>query len=113
MIIRDLWFKRGCPEKMKIHVKSTGEEIQVLDGLPVTLSPETNALFVRTSEARKRQLRQGQPVTLTRTCEACKREFQARRNTSRFCSARCRVALNRTKELSRRQAETAELLAAV
>ena len=72
--------------------------IQVLDGLPVTLTPEKNALFVRASEARKRELRLGQPVTLTRTCEACKREFQARRNTAQFCSFTCRKKFNRATQ---------------
>ena len=33
------WCRHGCPEKMTIHVKSTGETIILRDGLPVVGSP--------------------------------------------------------------------------
>ena len=36
---QNLWAQHGCPEKMTIHVKSTGETIILRDGLPVVGSP--------------------------------------------------------------------------
>jgi predicted nucleic acid-binding Zn ribbon protein len=40
-ILRDLWLKHGCPEKMTIHARKTGETIILVDGLPLQLVTET------------------------------------------------------------------------
>ena len=41
--------------------------------------------------------RNTQTVTL-RTCHNCKTKYEHTRSTSRFCSARCRVAWNRKRK---------------
>ncbi len=110
-ILTDLWCKHGCPERMTIRVKSTGETISLLNGLPVTLTAEKKPVLMPTSKAQNRGLRVSMPVTLTRTCEGCRTQFQAARETARFCSMACRKRVNRKLAEERRRLETAQLLA--
>ena len=35
-VFADLWRGYGGPQRMKIHISKTGEEITLIDGLPVT-----------------------------------------------------------------------------
>ena len=112
-IFTDLWVRHGCPKRMTIRVRRSGETITLLDGSPVTLSLKNNAVFMRTSEAQKRRARGSMPVTLTRTCKACKNDFRASRKTGRFCSTRCRVKFHRELESRRQHQETTELLVEV
>ena len=61
------WCRHGCPEKMTIHVKSTGETIVLINGLP--LEPT-----VKTTESRcsvcSRPLPQGREKYCSRTCSS-------------------------------------------
>jgi hypothetical protein len=110
-ILKNLWVKHGCPEKMKIHVKSTGETINLIEGSPVTLSTQNNPSLMRFSKAQNRGLMVRQPVTLTRTCEGCKTQFAAQRKTAKYCSARCRQKAKREQEAKRVRLEHERLLA--
>jgi predicted nucleic acid-binding Zn ribbon protein len=112
-VLTDLWVSHGCPEKMTIHVKRTGETIIPINGLPVTLTAEKKPLLMPTYKAQKRELRVPMPVTLTRTCEVCKNEFPANRETARFCSARCRVKFNRDQMAEHKRRETESLMASL
>jgi predicted nucleic acid-binding Zn ribbon protein len=123
-VITGLWLEKGCPERMKIHVKSTRETIFVLNGSLVTLTPKNKSLFMGTYEAQNRGLRVGQPVTLTRgseartdematrTCEACLGEIPAIRKSRRFCSPRCRVSAARDRKRARQVREVGALMTA-
>ena len=97
------WMKHGCPEKMTIHLKSTGETITLIDGLPVTLSAENNSALMPTSKAQKGELIVRQAVTLTCICEVCKTEFQANRNKAKYCSPRCRQRSKRNQDAQRQR----------
>ena len=112
-IFRDLWCANGCPEIMRIHVKSTGETIVLENGSPVTLTRKNNALFMGISEAEKRELRLPMPVTLTRVCENCKNEFLASRKAGRYCSPRCRVTAARERKRKHLASEADALVARV
>ena len=50
------WMKHGCPERMTICIRSTGETITLIDGLPVTLSTENNPVLMPISKAQKGEL---------------------------------------------------------
>jgi hypothetical protein len=52
-VLRDLRLERGCPEKMIIHVRKTGETIVLVDGSRVTPTPDGNPLSMRGSRAKK------------------------------------------------------------
>ena len=85
-ILRDLWLKPGCPERMTIRVQKTGETIRLINGLP---------------------------VTLTRLCKACRNEFSAQRKNAQFCSARCRIKFHREEQMRRKRLEADRLLSAI
>ncbi len=110
MILTGLWCKQGCPEKMTVHVKSTGETIFLLNGLPVTLTAEKKPLLVPTSKAKNRRLSLPMPCHANSHCEVCKTQFQAARKTARFCSERCRQKFHREQAEERKRRETAELV---
>ena len=82
-ILRDLWLKHGCPERMTIHVRKTGETIRLINGLPVTDNAENNPLSMHISKAQKRRLRVGQPVTDNRRCKICQSEFSSTRKDAK------------------------------
>ena len=99
-VFTNLWCKHGCPEKMTIHIRKTGETIVLINGLSQsheTLSGKNNALLIGSYEAKKRRLRVSQPETLTRLCEHCQKAFQPERITARFCSSRCRLRAQRLR----------------
>ena len=112
-ILRDLWLKHGCPERMTIHVRKTGETIRLLNGLPVTLTQENNPLSMSGSRAQNRESIVRQPVTLTRICRACRNEFSAQRKNAQFCSARCRVKFHREEQMCRNRQEAEYLLSTI
>jgi hypothetical protein len=112
-ILRDLWLKHGCPERMTIHVRKTGETIRLINGLPVTLTQENNPLTMSGSKAHNRESMVRQPVTLTRVCKACKNEFPAQRKNAQFCSQRCRIKFHREEQMRRRRLEADRLLSAI
>jgi len=105
------WMKHGCPERMTICIRSTGETITLIDGLPVTLSAGKNPLMTQGSKAKNHELMVRQPVTLTCICEACKTQFIAKRNTAKYCSPRCRQRYKRDQEAQRQRREREQLLA--
>jgi hypothetical protein len=111
--LRDLWLKHGCPERMTIHVRKTGETIRLINGLPVTLTHENNPLSMKGSRAQNRETIVRPPVTLTRICKACRNEFSALRENAQFCSARCRVKFHREEQMRRNRQEAECLLAAI
>lgn len=49
-------------------------------------------------EARRRNHAALKAQTLTRVCDNCSTEFDARSSRARFCSGRCRVAAHRTRQ---------------
>ena len=49
--LANIWMKYGCPEKMTIHIRSTGETITLIDGLPVRDNAENNPLLMRSCKA--------------------------------------------------------------
>jgi hypothetical protein len=107
-----LWCKYGCPEKMTIHVKTTGETITLINGLPVTLNGENKPLMMPTYKGKNRELRVTQPVTDNCTCLACLKRFYSKRTDAKFCSSRCRIAFHRKQEADERRRENERLLAA-
>ncbi len=107
-ILRDLWLKHGCPEKMMIHVRKTGETIILLDGLPRA----QNTGDGHSPATSKPESGVRQPVTLTCICTACRREFSAKRMNAQFCSERCRKSFNREREAKLLRRERERLLAA-
>ena len=112
-ILGDLWLKHGCPERMTIHVRKTGETIRLVNGLPVTLTQENKPLSIIGSKAKKRESIVRRTVTLTRVCKACRNEFSAQRKNAQFCSARCRVKFHREEQMRRRRQEAEYLLSTI
>jgi hypothetical protein len=112
-ILRDLWLKHGCPERMTIHVRKTAEAIVLFNGLPVTLTQENNPLSMIGSRAQNRESIVGRPVTLTRACKACRKEFSAQRKNAQFCSQRCRIKFHREEQMRHRRLEADRLLSAI
>ncbi len=105
--------KYGSPEKMTIHVRSTGETITLIDGLPVTDNAEKNPLLMRYCKAQKRELRLPMPVTDNRRCETCQSAFSSIRKDAKYCSPRCRQKAIRKRESQKHRTETAEMLASL
>jgi hypothetical protein len=112
-ILRNLWLKHGCPERMTIHVRKTGETIRLINGLPVTLTQENNPLSMNGSRAQNRESMARQSVTLTRVCKACRNEFSALRKNAQFCSARCRAKFHREEQMCRNRQEAEYLLSTI
>jgi hypothetical protein len=112
MVFAKLWCEHGCPEKMTIHVKSTGETITLIDGLPVTDNAEKNPSLMRFCKAQKPNLMVRQPVTDNRVCEACKNGFHSLREDAKYCSPRCRQKAKREQEAECQRREREHLLAA-
>ncbi len=107
-ILRDLWLKHGCPEKMMIHVRKTGETIILLDGLPRA----QNTGDGHSPATSKPESGVRQPVTLTRTCKACTNEFSAKRINAQFYSHSCRKKFNRERQVRLQRVEHERLLVA-
>ena len=116
-----LWMQPGCPEKMTIHVKSTGETITLIDRMPVTHDAKgqpvrDNALSrpikTRVPEGQKRELIVRQPVRDNRVCLACKNGFYSKRESAKYCSQRCQKRDKRKQEAQNQRAEHERLLAA-
>ena len=112
-ILRDLWLKHGCPERMTIHVRKTGETIQLINGLPVTDNVEKNPLSMNISKAQKRRLRVGQPVTDNRRCKICQSEFSSTRRDAKYCSPRCRQKAVRLQTAERQRREADRMLSVI
>jgi predicted nucleic acid-binding Zn ribbon protein len=112
-ILRDLWLKHGCPERMMIHVRKTGETIQLVNGLPVTDNAENSPLSMHTSKAQKRRLRVGQPVTGNRRCKICQSKFSSIRKDAKYCSPRCRQKAVRLNTAERRRQEADRMLSVI
>jgi hypothetical protein len=112
-VLRDLWIKHGCPERMTIHVRKSAETIRLINGLPVTDNAENNPLSMHTSKAQKSGLRVGQPVTDNRRCKMCQSEFSSIRKDAKYCSPRCRKMAARRQTAERRQREADRLLSAI
>jgi hypothetical protein len=112
-ILRDLWLKHGCPERMTIHIRKTGETIRLINGLPVTDNAENNPLSMRILKAQKRQLRVGQPVTDNRRCKICQSEFSSTRKDAKYCSPRCRQKAVRLRTAERGRQEADRMLSVI
>ena len=112
-ILRDLWLKNGCPERMTIHVRKTGETILLINGLHVADNAENNPLSMNISKAQKRRLRVGQPVTDNRHCKICQSKFPSTRKDAKYCSPRCRQKAVRLKTAERRRREADRMLSVI
>jgi hypothetical protein len=112
-ILRDLWLKHGCPERMTIHVRKTGDIIRLIHGLPVTDNAEKNPLSMNISKAQKRRLRVGQPVTDNRRCKICQSEFSSTRKDAKYCSPRCRQKAVRLRTAERGRQEADRMLSVI
>jgi hypothetical protein len=112
-ILRDLWLKHGCPERMTIHVRKTGETIRLINGLPVTDNAQNSPLSMHISKAQKRQLRVRQPVTDNRRCKICQSEFSSTRNDAKYCSPRCRQKAARLQTAERQRREADRMLSVI
>ena len=112
-ILRDLWLKHGCPERMTIHVRKTGETIRLINGLPVTDNAKNSPLSMHISKAQKRRLRVGQPVTDNRRCKICQSEFSSTRKDAKYCSPRCRQKAVRLRTAERGRQEADRMLSVI
>ena len=112
-ILRDLWLKHGCPERMTIHIRKTGETIRLINGLPVTDNAENSPLSMHISKAQKRQLRVGQPVTDNRRCKICQSKFSSIRKDAKYYSPRCRQKAVRLRTAERRRQEADRMLSVI
>ena len=112
-ILRDLWLKHGCPERMTIHVRKTGETIRLIKGLLVTDNAENSPLLVRISKAQKPGLMVRQPVTDNRRCKICQNEFSSTRNDAKYCSPRCRQKAVQLQTAERRRREADRMLSII
>jgi hypothetical protein len=112
-ILRDLWLKHGCPERMTIHVRKTGETIRLINGLPVTDNAKNSPLLMHISKAQKRRLRVGQPVTDNRRCKICQSEFSSTRKDAKYCSPRCRQKAVRLRTAERGRQEADRMLSVI
>lgn len=109
--ILDLWFSKGCPETMRIHVKSTGQTIVLKNGLPVRENAEKIPLLKPTSKAQKRKARGIQPVRENRTCLACSEQFTPKSKDTKYCSQRCQKRAKRKQEVEEHRKALERLLA--
>jgi hypothetical protein len=64
-VLANLWMQHGCPEKMTIHVKKTGETITLIDGMPLESEVKTTDM----------------------PCVECGRPLPV--GNPKFCSVRC------------------------
>jgi hypothetical protein len=112
-ILRDLWLKHGCPERMTIHVRKTGETIRLINGLHVTDNAENNPLSMHVSKAQKRRLRVEQPVTDNQCCKICQSEFSSTRKDTKYCSPRCRQKAVRQRRTERRRQEADRMFSVI
>jgi hypothetical protein len=113
LTIREIWLRKGSPERMVIHVKATKDHILLVDGKrasPVTLTQKNNPLSKPSCDDEKRGSILPYPVTLIRTCKGCMREFHAKRITAEFCSDRCKIDWHRRMKLQKAQREALEQL---
>ena len=113
LILANLWCKHGCPEKMTVHVRKSGETITLINGLPVTDNAGKNPLLIRAFKAQKRQTLPTLPVTDNCVCRSCLKAFHSKRADAKYCSARCRQKAKREHILQRHRAERERLLAGV
>lgn len=111
-MFKNLWCKHGCPEKMTIHVKSTGETITLINGLPVRDEALKNPVLMRFATSQNPKARVTQPVRDNRVCLACQKGFYSKREDAKYCSARCQKRVRREQEALRIRAERERLLAA-
>ena len=111
-VLANLWAQRGCPEKMTIHVKSTGETIVLRDGLPVVGSPlEAPAPVLQPIVGGDMCSAATFATPLhSRLCESFSRQLPSQASR-RYCSKRCRWRAQREKE-RQRGARASEMLAA-
>jgi hypothetical protein len=93
--LASLWAAHGCPERMKIHIISTGEEILLFNGLPVIDNAENNPLLMRFLTKGKRGVATTLPVTDNCTCVFCLKQFYSKRGDAKYCSPRCRKKAER------------------
>jgi hypothetical protein len=108
--ITNQWCKYGSPEKMTIHVKSTGETINLENGSVVTLSAEKSALLIASCGPKKTRDARMAAVTLTRNCIQCGKSITAQRVTKEYCSTRCRTHAKRRRAEARRSEEVQKVL---
>ena len=111
--LSNLWCSRGCPERMTIRVKNTGETINLLNGLPVTDNSEKSALLERTYRKAKSELIAIQAVTDNRTCKKCGKQFYSKRLDAKYCGDRCRTLVKRQKASDKREQEAAAIMATI
>ena len=111
-VLANLWPQHGCPEKMTIHVKNTGETIVLRDGLPVVGSPlEAPAPVLQPIVGGDMCSAATSATPLhSRLCESCSRQLPSQASR-RYCSKRCRWRAQREKE-RQRGARAGEMLAA-
>ena len=107
------WCRHGCPEKMTIHVKSTGETIVLRDGLPVVGSPlEAPAPVLQPIVGGDMCSAATFATPLhSRLCESFSRQLPSQASR-RYCLKRCRWRAQREKQRQRRSARAGEMLAA-
>ncbi len=75
------WNKEN-PEKRKEHIERYKDKKQ---GKPIKSTHKTNIVIENNTDHTKESPQ----------CLYCKKEFNPRRNTARFCSTKCRVYYNR------------------
>ncbi len=110
--MRDLWLRRGCPERMTVHIVRTGETLILSDGSHVPDRAQRNPLFMRVPEVEKHPAMVRWPVTDKRRCEACQREFLGIREDARYCSLMCRKKAARKRAEQRRRIEAERMISA-
>lgn len=113
------WVDHGCPERMRILVRGTGEVITLVEGFPVTDNAGKNALLKHGCKPQKRPMVTTLPVTdnraipgqIKRICACCTEEFYASRVDAQYCSPRCRQRAKRKEGTLRTCSQRERLLA--
>jgi len=105
---------------MIIHVKSTGETIALIGGMPVTHDAKgqpvrdnafSRPIKTRVPKPKKREVGVGQPVRDNRVCLACKNGFYSIREHAKYCSPRCQKRAKREQEAQQSRREHERLMA--
>ena len=111
-IFAKLWMAHGCPEKMTIHVKKTGETITPLNVLTAADDDRLEAALTRVKRSRSNLTVPVAMMGLKRICAGCNAEFIPKSKSSQYCSQRCQRRAARKQETNARRRERERLLAA-
>lgn len=106
--IKSAWSRRGTTvHSMISYLSLMGVVSRLSSGeLKINQDALSSARMARDSEIAKResdkQSRIRHPVRIPRSCEACNKDFIAKKSSTRYCCVRCRYKASQTRQIANR-----------